>query len=442
MSRRKNGAIIIAIVFLCFLLLTQLTGDNAENSPSLQEREQVTGLLTDPNIIPGNENIELTAAVYMEPELFRIMSAWNDEFQQLHPGTTIKITNLAYEQSYLYYKEQAKAGQSANIMMLDNNWISEFAARGYLSHRASDFTSINSGPTFTAALDQAEWNGYTWAVPYSVDPYVVVWNPTLVQQEGEDGLPESIDEWLALHDLLLQKDPTYEGIHINSSDERAFISLIWAFQGKWSNDLDRMYTLNTDQDIEILEKLTTRELVDKDILVKPLLHMQPLSKHESWEKFNNNQFAAMVVPLSEWMARKKGGEAISISLLGRDSPDIGLWLSGTSYAVSSLTSHQEIAYTWIAWMTNMTHQIQTMGVAYTLPANLTILDSNNLLSLPQTDMLGMAVEKGRAWSNDPQLPVKMNLLRQNIADYVKNPLSIEDWQVRLEQTWKQINTTP
>lgn len=418
-------------------------GDNAQDVPALQESEQVKGLPIDPNIILSNEDIELTATVYMDTEQFRLLSAWNDEFEQLHPGTTIKLTNLTYEQSYLYSKEQAKAGQSANILMLDNNWISEFAARGYLSYRANEFTPNDIGPTFNQALAQVEWNGYTWAVPHSVDPYIIVWNPSLVKKEEESKLPESLDDWLILHDSLLLNDPTYEGIHVDSSDEQSFVSLIWAFRGNWSKELDRMYTLDTDKDIELLQKLMETDPIDnKDGLTKPLLHMQPLSPSESWDRFANNQFAAMVVPLSEWMARKEGGEAIAVSLLGGNADDTGLWLSGTSYAVSSQTIHQEMAYSWIAWMTNLTHQIQTLGVAYKLPANLTTLDSNSLLNLPQSELLAKAVEVGRAWSKDPQLSIKMNVLQQAIGDIDMNSSSIKDWNVQLQQSWKQINATP
>jgi ABC-type glycerol-3-phosphate transport system substrate-binding protein len=443
LSRRKNGMIFIAIVFLCFLLLTQLMGDDAQNIPTLQDREQITGLPIDPNVILGDEDIELAATVYMEPEEFKLLTAWNEEFQQLHPGATIKLTNLTYEQSYQYFKEQAKAGQSANIMMLDNNWISEFAARGYLSNRANDFTSNDIGAAFNQALAQAEWNGYTWAVPHSVDPYIIVWNKALFKKEGQSELPEGIDEWLMLHESFLQNDPTYEGIHVDSSDEQAFVSLIWAFQGNWSKELDHMYTLDTNKDIELLQKLMSSDLIlNKDGLTKPLLHMQSLSSSESWEKFANNQFAAMVVPLSEWMARKKGDEAISVSLVRGDSNDTGLWLSGTSYAVSSQTHHQEMAYAWIAWMTNLTHQIQTLGVAYKLPANVTTLDSNSLLSLPQSELLGRAVEEGRAWSKDPQLSLKMIILQQAIGDIVMDPSLIKEWNVQLEQSWKQMEATP
>lgn len=415
-------------------------GDQAQNTPTIQNHKQETSSPINSNIIQGNETIELNATVFMELEEFRLMSVWNEEFQQLHPGTTIKITNLSYEQSYLYLKEQAKIGQSSNIMMLDNNWISEFAARGYLSHRAKDFTPSDIGPNSSQALAQAEWNGYTWAVPHSVDPYIIVWNPALVKIEGKSELPKSIDQWRDIHDSLLLNDSAYEGIYVNANDEQAFISLIMAFHGNWSKELERMYTLNTDQDIQLLEQLMTTEITDnKDGLTKPLVHMDSLSPSEYWEKFTSNQFAAMVVPLSEWMARKNGDESISVSLLSGDSQGAGLWLSGSSYAVSSQTLHQEMAYNWINWMTNLTHQIQTMRVAYKLPADITTLDSNSFLSLPYPEMLSRAVEEGRTWSQDPQLSIKLNILKQGLKDLVKNPSLIKEWNEQLEQEWELMN---
>jgi len=443
LSRRKNGIIFIAIVLLCFLLLTQLMGDQAQNTPSLQNHEQVSGSAIDPNIIQGNETIELTATVFMKLEEFKLMSEWNEEYQQLHPGTSIKLTNLGYEQSYLYLKEQARSGQSSSIMMLDNNWISEFAARGYLSHRIKDFIPSETAPSFNPNIAQTEWNGYTWAVPHSVDPYIIVWNPALVKNEDKSELPKSLDQWQVLHDSLLMNDPAYEGIYVNTSDEQAFISLILAFQGNWSKELEQMYTLNSDQDLSLLEQLMSTENGDnKDGLTKPLVYMEPLTPNESWDKFKKNQFAAMVVPLSEWMTHKNGEELISVSLLSGDSQQSGLWLSGSSYAVSSQTLHQEMAYSWITWMTNLTHQIQTLRVAYKLPANVTALDTNSFLSLPYPDVLSKAVEEGRAWSQDPQLSMKLSYLNQGIADLVNNPSSIKQWNEHLEQLWSQNNAAP
>lgn len=413
-------------------------GDQAQNTPTVQNHEQERSSPIDPNIIQGNETIELTATVFMQLEEFKLMSEWNEEFQQLHPGTTITITNLAYEQSYLYLKEQAKSGQGSDIMMLDNNWISEFAARGYLSHRASDFTPSDIGSTHNQVLAQTEWNGYTWAIPHSIDPYIIVWNPSLIH--GESDIPKTIDQWQTLHDSLLLNDPNYEGIYVNGNDEQAFISLIMAFRGNWSEEIEQMYTLKSDQDIHLLEQLMTSEIADnKDGLRKPLVHMDSYTSNEYWEKFANNQFAAMVVPLSEWMVHKNSEEYISVSLLSGDTQDAGLWLAGSSYAVSSQTLHQEMAYNWINWMTNLNHQIQTMSVTYKLPAGVTTLDSNSFLNLPYPEILSKAVEKGRTWGRDPQLSVKLNILRQEMSSLVKDPSLFNEWNEQLEQSWEQMN---
>lgn len=416
-------------------------GEDSENIPTTQGDERVTGLPANSSTVLNSEPIQLSAVVFMEPEQFRIISGWNDEFQNIHPNMTINLTNLTHEQSYLYYKEQARIGQSSDILMLDNNWISEFAARGFLSYRANEFIPIDNAASYNRALSQTKWNGYTWAIPHSVDPYIVVWNPTIVKNSaGESALPESLDEWLLLQEELLLNDPSYEGIHINVEDPLAFVSLIWALHGEWSTEINLMYTLKSVMEIEMLDKLLSDVAVDnKDGIIKPLLHMKPTPSDEYWEMFDNNQFGALVVPLSEWMARNKGTEAIATSLIGGDLAQTGLWLSGTSYAVSSQSLYQEMAFSWIAWMTNLSHQIQTLEMDYKLPVNLTTLDSNNLLSLPQSGLLKRTVEAGRAWNQDPQLMIKINLLKQALIRIDDEPSSTNQWNSYLEQSWNQIN---
>jgi ABC-type glycerol-3-phosphate transport system substrate-binding protein len=418
-------------------------GENTENTPELKNNEQVTNLSDHSDIILSTEPIHLSAVVFMKPDLFEIISGWNDEFQQMYPNTTIELTNMTYEQSYLYYKEQAKLDQSSDIMLLDNTWISEFAARGYLSYRANEFNTSEQTPTYIQALAQTEWNGHTWAVPHSIDPYIVVWNPRIVKNEtGESALPESLDEWLLLQDELLLNNPHYEGIHINTDDSMAFVSLLWALHGQWSVEIDGMYTLDTDNDIDILDNLMSSASIDiKDGITKPLLHTQSTSTDEYWEMFENNQFGAMVVPLSEWMTRNTGTEAISMSLLGGNSREAGLWLSGTSYAVSSKSQHQEMAYSWITWMTNLSHQLQMMNMDNKLPVSLTTLDSNNLLSFPQPELMKKIVEKGRAWNQDPLLTLKMNVLQQLIKEITHDPSLINQWNTRSEQLWETYKST-
>jgi maltose-binding protein MalE len=435
--------LIITIVILCFILLTQLMGENTENTPKLQNNDQVTGLSDHSDNILNTEPIQLSAVVFMKPELFEIISGWNDEFQEMHPNTTIDLTNLTYEQSYLYYKEQAKLDQSSDIMLLDNTWISEFAARGYLSYRANEFNTNEKTATYIQALAQTEWNGHAWAIPQSIDPYIVVWNPRIVKNTaGESALPESLDEWLLLQEELLLINPNYEGIHVNTDDSMAFVSLLWALHGEWSSELDGMYTLATDKDIDVLDKLMSSVSIDtKDGITKPLLHTKPTPTDEYWEMFENNQLGAMVVPLSEWMARNTGTEAISMSLFGGNSREIGLWLSGTSYAVSSKTQHQEMAYSWITWMTNLSHQLQMMNMDNKLPVSLTTLDSNNLLSLPQSELLNKIVEKSRAWNQDPLLTLKMGVLQQTIEEITHDPFLIHQWNTRLEKLWDTYYTT-
>jgi ABC-type glycerol-3-phosphate transport system substrate-binding protein len=438
LSRRKNGVIFIAIVLLCFVLLTQLMGDTSDNSTIVHENEEDADFPIDPNINQGNEKIELTAVVFMESDEFRLLSEWNQEFQELNPGTTVQLTNLTKEQAYPYFMEQAKAGNSSNIMMLDNIYISEFAARGYLSHLANNYIRIDNEPLYGQMANQVKWNGYTWAVPRTIDPYIVVWNTALFEKEGVSKLPVTMDDWLALHNSLQLNNPEYEGIHVDSMDQQAFISLIWAFQGNWSNRIDHMYILEKNEDIQLLDPLLSiRNTGSKDGAGKPLIHLQSLSRGQSWEKFNNGQFAAMVVPLSEFIERRTGNEEVSLSLISGNTEDAGLWLSGTSYAVSSGTLHQEMAYSWIASMTNMARQVQMMELTGKLPASLSILNNSAFRRLPHTELLAKAVEWGRAWNGDPQLPSKMGILVQGIGEIAANPQAIEDWNGRLELLWEE-----
>lgn len=442
MSKRKNGVIFIAIVLLCMVLLTQLLGDTSNHIPSSFDNDETTGLDNDPQAAKGNDRIELTAVVFMEPEEFQLLTAWNKEFEQQHTGTTVELTNVSKQDAYQYLIDLARNGESSDIMLLDNTWVSEFAALGYLSHRTSEFSPDENGKSrLDQALGQVKWNGYVWAIPRDVDPYVAVWNPTLFERDGKAELPDTIEQWMERHQSLISDNEQYKGIYADLDDPQAFISLIWAFGGEWSDSSEHMYTIQPSDNETVLDKLLSVETIEgKATIKKPLLNLQKLTPSQSWDRFSLGEFSVMFVRASDLI--RYGTDLTNVSTVlvneaeARQNKE-GLWLSGTSYAVSSETLQQEAAYAWIIMMTDMTRQLKSFDLTNKLSASISSMDTEKFRQLFHSEEIKKAVESGRAWSADPKLPGKLNLLRNVMNDLFSAEWPPSEWNEQLQRQWSE-----
>ncbi|HEY0827936.1 MAG TPA: extracellular solute-binding protein, partial [Bacilli bacterium] len=258
MSRKKYMMILFSILLLTLVMLTTVMDGTDVKAPAslpLEDNGEVDPTKID--IDPDEEGKVLKVALSMEPGEFSLLQSLTYEFESTHPEIDVELENLPKSGIYRIYKRNAQLGNATDIMLLDNIWINEFAALGYLSHRIDEFFSSElQSQQIEDVMSQVKWNGYIWGVPKDVDPYVMVWNKTRLSEVQLENPPASAKEFISINSLLRDKATNRYGLYLDPTDPYALLSLIWTAGGGFQNTTNNPVTLNdNNKTLLLLESL-------------------------------------------------------------------------------------------------------------------------------------------------------------------------------------------
>ena len=400
MSFRKNILIVLAIIALSMLLIMQLIGTRTPQTSSGNNTPEPASEETSRADEEADKIIRLNAVVHMSPEDFQAFANRRDSVRSVLPNVQVELTNVTEDGNVMtFYREQARLGISPDIMLLNNEYVSEFAAAGYLSHQLERYIPVRS-----SKLDgQIGWNGYTWAVPYEHDPYVIISNMTEAGgfAEGE-ALPTTVEGWQQLRDKRTAEGRQEGLIHIEAQDPFALVSLIWALGGEWTQADNGMLQLSSES-VPLLGLLYGGDsITGQKEAFAPLLVTQPLSSDDKWEQFEQGLIPIMVVRLSELKAR--GGDSyLPVTALVKETAEEGLWAAGTSFAVSSVSEHPGEAFAWIEAMRRSDDTV------------------------PETMI--------RTFNQDPELRLKLAMLAFLMPELARGMIPVEETNSRLSELW-------
>lgn len=412
MSKRKYIWITTLIILLCALLLSQVMNDATRGVIRNNGVGGQGGEL--PEELPSQEErqLELHVAVFMEADEFQLLTDWNRLHETNNPGMTFHLTNVSKAQLYSDFKH-ALAGNEPDIVQLDNTWVTELAALGLLSHRAAE--QLEADRYVANVLNQLRWNGYLWAVPRDIDPYITLLNMSMLN--GEDGLriPASPADWLYEYERLAEPNgAAAPPFMLDEYDPLAIVSAVWAVGGDWNAGEEK-----------------TIGLADADGLGGALELLvggsagQPFFRHSPGAPIgaDGGQALAAVVRLSDWLRSRSANDALTLHTNGDET---GLWLAGTSLAVSSRSEHAAEAFAWINAMTEQTRQLQLMRQHGKLPVFQEAYDTVDFRMLPQAERIREAMAGGRTFAADAQLLVALDSIRAAWQEWKTAGVSRDD----------------
>src|SRR5690606_17268079 len=117
----------------------------------------------EPEIAPGIKQIDVEVA--MSANEFTALLQLKQQYQSTHADLIINLENVPAKEAYNKWKKASQLGEAPDIMLLDNNWVTEFAALGYLLPVDSFLTSDILAQQMEQAISQVKWNGYLWGIP-------------------------------------------------------------------------------------------------------------------------------------------------------------------------------------------------------------------------------------------------------------------------------------
>jgi maltose-binding protein MalE len=375
---------------------------------------------------------ELYIEVSVDPSEFESLRQMRSKFEQTHPGVVVNLKNIPRDEAYKHFKKSAQSGESADVMLLDNSWVNEFAALGYLSHRADDYVETDQGlQLLQPLLSQVKWNGYVWGIPSDVDPYVMVFNINKLTEYNWQNPPASADQLLALNQQFMRSEPELAGIYIDPADPFAFISLVWSMGGV--SALEAFYSPGSKEEDAANTESETPNLVYYDSLAV---------EGDPWEQLKEGNIAIMITQATE--ARRHIDERLMIASLPaqQDLMKPTSWLKGRSYVVSSKSPRYEEAFKWIMQMTaDLEAQQQRMKIGGSYPANRSAYETAIFQADEQLQQIAIAIKRAGVFPADPYFPRKEKLLRQEMNTFYTGTVDVKQFIENLQPLWSDFLQT-
>jgi ABC-type glycerol-3-phosphate transport system substrate-binding protein len=319
----------------------------------------------------------LTVEVALKEPEFNALVLQNDKFVLKHPDIKVELRRIDPEQAYSVYKQASYMQDSADVILLSNEWVKEFAASGYLLPADAAFVGKALTEQFDALVAPLRWNGYLWGVPRDMDPYVLVWNADMLRQWlGEDvTLPLTIEQWTALTAKSTELQGAASWLTINRNDPLALLAWLEnagneRSDGLWTEGSKPWTGTAFEQALTLLDQHRAG------------VHWIDAAE-EAGTLLKNGTTLAAIVPYSlaaSWVAETQLSTDVKLELDHRSWKLPYIWPRGSSFAISSNTEDEEAAYKWIAEMTDVPIQLQNMEDRYKLPVYRSMYDSDRRLS--------------------------------------------------------------
>ncbi|MEI7026730.1 extracellular solute-binding protein [Paenibacillus sp. y28] len=423
---KKRWIVITAVVVFAFGMLLQF-GLQKESVSNYTEENAVisTGGQTD----PGDAAKELSLSVSLMPGEFETLQQLVKQAQSKLPGVKIKLDNLTEKEAYEQYKKSAQLREGPDVMLLDNIWVDEFAALGYLLPVDEQYTTEQQAQTLQTVLGQIKWNGYLWGKPFHVEPYGFVYNKDVLTRwkSAQDNDPElASSSLLTAHRASARPAEDKYGVLFDGTDPYAFFSAMWAFGSGYLPPSGKSgagavlpggqtaAAFNAPAQVKLLEAMLF--LTDDKKAAKPAPAAKesaasrtiPLASEtwNAWDALEQGKALMLIASYSEFKAHSKPGIIFNgLPLAGGEAG--GLWLKGKSLVVSSRSEVSKEALLLVQELTSSEALLKLWEEARVLPAYASLYGSPRMKNDADLKEVLPLIDYSKAVMGDPGLQKKL-----------------------------------
>jgi maltose-binding protein MalE len=428
-TKKKSLLITLCIIGLSALVFSQFIGTGGNGGSSAASGDNGTSLTqTGSDSMKGSKIIK--ASVAMEPKEFELFSRLAKQYSEQHDGVHIEVENVPPKEAYEKWKKAGQIGEAPDLMLLDNNWVQEFAALGFLQPVGDFFSSDQQNGRISILMNQVKWNGYIWGVPKDVDPYILAWNKKTAAQYKMEHAPESPDELLAWSKAMLKPEEGKVGIYADPSDPYAFIALSSSLTGAWLNT-EKLWTDEASAQKKLESYLAPQEETWSGKAF-PKNFPLPSAAWSPWEQLAKGNIGAMVTTVSAFKQNAKEDIALA-AIPAYTGKDHAVWLKGRSFTISSRTPHAQILMSWIKEITVPEMEIKYWNEAKVLPAQ---IPSYSLAPLRGDELIksyDWLIRQGKVLPAAAETPKNLAMLGTALQKLWKSEVTVKEW---LEQTGK------
>ena len=407
MNKRKSLIVLMLVAVLSVLLFVPLLDTKDKNPDSLVGSED-TGVSKPGQNNEGEDHTVLNISVSLTGAEFAYLQAGSEQFMREHEGVTVNLENIAGGEQYEYLKNAGRIGDGPDLMLIDNGWVQEFSALGFLAPVSEYFTADAQSQYVPSILEQVKWNGYLWGVPKDIDPYILVWNEKKAAEGEWTKAPGSKQELMEWNKRFLKPEEDSYGVYFDTGDYLSWLSLYSAFidelplAGQPLADAARPAVVAELQQF-LLPQLAqgapsggqTQTELKWDAKQFALNYPLPTLEWDPWTKLNNGQIAAMVTTVSAY--RNYAGVDVELSSLPAtgSGQKVASWLKGRSYCLSSRSENTAAAMEWIKSVTALQQTAKEWTETGMLPVLLAGYSEPALTSESKYNSFAWLVQEGK-----------------------------------------------
>jgi multiple sugar transport system substrate-binding protein len=420
------GIVCIAVAFSAFFSSNsrQLAKNGSEetdgnSSPNVAETEG------------SQKTIKVAAAMPLEE--FQVLEQLNAAYQTSRYGVKVKLENIKAKDVYGTLKKAAQLGEAPDVMLLDNLWLSEFAALGYLFPLDSILTNDVQAQQLEQALAQVKWNGYIWGIPKDIDVPVMAYSKKRLSELARTSPPETAEDLLSLHKAAHMPAEKKYGIYFDWNDTGSFVTLASLLGGP--------NTAAERTPLRLQEPALVRSL--ESFLAVPEGGKADLEKSfpetgESWNpwvQLENGNAAGYLTLLSAW--KRNGSEALLVTALPLPEGQTlweGSWIQGRSFSIYARSDYPKEAFDWIREMTSPQAAVRFWEAGGRLPAQPNAY-TDAIKGDEAVQKSAVMIDQDRALSGRPYRMKQMSILAEKLERLRKGELTVKEFAEQTETAW-------
>ncbi len=444
MTEKKSWYILFSVVILTVLILTQVMGQAIFDPSAYQPPKEKTALSEQPGLRqPVLKKTELRVVVSMKASEFTMLQQINQAFEKKNPEIKVILDNIADTAAYSDLKAAASSG-SADVFLLDNSWVGEFSANGFLSNKTDEwFTNDVQANQFSPILKQLKWNKYIWGIPLDVDSYVLAWNKKNVAASKPANPPVSAEQLLEINKTVKDqgKDAAAIGLYVDPQDPDAFLSLIWSLGSTWPQEQSGA----GGQQPSVAELLNSFYLLkeggkqnpdSKTAAASERLNGYPFvtDQFDPWQQLKQGNITYMIAKASSYLEQQSDSLDVSFLTPASSSRSFhGAALSGRSFTISAYSRQIPQALLWIEEVVSQANQVDALHKSLLLPA---WVPAYGMAAGPNSALIGEirdSVQKGRLLSVDPSLHQTRTQLREWITMFYSGEMTADELWEKLKK---------
>lgn len=190
--KRRHQVVLFAVLLLSLTILSPSFDfrGSQHNQGRNQEKDTYTGV--------SSRNEDKSAPLDV---MVSMSKAEFESFQKVAKEVAasiyveINLRNVEPEEYKEVLDQEFSLGENGDIILLDSDQVQHYARKGYLVPLNATTLSKALGDSVAELRGMTEWNGYQWAMPFDVDPYVMGATSSYLNKAGLQGVPQNREQW-------------------------------------------------------------------------------------------------------------------------------------------------------------------------------------------------------------------------------------------------------